>query len=313
MTPSLRIVFAGTPGFAVPALNALIESHHLVVAAYTQPDRPAGRGRRLQPSAVKSVAEAHGIPVEQPVTLKEAGAQEGLRAYRPDVMVVAAYGLILPQAVLDIPPMGCLNIHASLLPRWRGAAPIQRAMLAGDRQTGITIMQMSAGLDSGDMLARYSCAIHPEDTAQTLHDRLSMLGAQGMLEVLEGVLGEGLTPEPQDAAQATYAPKIEKAEAELAWEDTAQGLARRVQAFNPWPVAFTYHQGRVLRIWSARAVDEGADASPGTVVAEGRGGIDVATGHGILRIHELQMAGGRALQAGDFINARSLKGAVLPN
>ncbi|MBD3618586.1 MAG: methionyl-tRNA formyltransferase [Chromatiales bacterium] len=311
MSESLRIAYAGTPDFAVPALKALIDSRHEVVAVYTQPDRPAGRGRKLKAGPVKTVAQAAGIPVEQPVSLREAEAQARLAGYAPDLMVVAAYGLILPQAVLDIPRLGCLNIHGSLLPRWRGAAPIQRAILAGDAETGITIMQMDAGLDTGDMLLKRTVPIVPGQTAQMLHDELAAVGAEALLEAIEGLLAGRLRPEPQDAAQATYAEKLHKEEAEIDWTQPADVLARRVCAFNPWPVAQTRRGGEPLRLWEARAID--GEGPPGRVVAEGPEGIDIACGRGLLRVTRLQLPGGRPLAVRDFLNGRTLAGEVLPS
>ncbi|WP_018233243.1 methionyl-tRNA formyltransferase [Thioalkalivibrio thiocyanodenitrificans] len=310
-TPKLRIVYAGTPEFAVPALQALIDSPHEVAAVYTQPDRPAGRGRRLMPGPVKRVALEHGIAVEQPERLKSADVQERLRGYAPDVMVVAAYGLILPKAVLDIPEHGCLNIHASLLPRWRGAAPIQRAILAGDTETGVTLMQMAPGLDTGDMLMKARTPIGPTDTAQDLHDRLAIQGAALLLTCLEALVKGRLEPEPQDDSLATYAGKLSKAEAQLDWFLAAATLDRQVRAFNPWPVAFTHLDDQPLRIWQARPVASPVTAPPGTVVAEGPVGIDVATGDGLLRLTRVQFPGGRPLDAHEVLNSRSLLGERL--
>ncbi len=312
MSDSLRVIYAGTPDFAVPALQALLDSRHEVVAVYTQPDRPAGRGRKLKAGPVKALAVDHGVPVEQPASLKDAQAQSALAAYRADVMVVAAYGLLLPQAVLDTPRLGCINIHASLLPRWRGAAPIQRAILAGDAQSGVTIMQMDAGLDTGAMLLKRACPIEAADSAQDLHDRLAQMGAGALLEVLEG-LGAGIHGEAQDASQAVYAPKLQKSEAELDWSEGARQLVRQVHAFNPWPVAQTRFQGEPLRIWDAEAVDVPVTADPGQVLTESAAGIDVATGQGILRITRLQLPGGRPLSVREFLNARSLLGQCLPS
>ena len=311
MSESLRIVYAGTPDFAVPALKALIDSPHDVVAVYTQPDRPAGRGRKLKPSPVKTVALAHGIPVEQPEKLRDAEVQATLAGYRPDLMVVAAYGIILPAAVLDIPRLGCLNIHASLLPRWRGAAPIQRAILAGDPATGVTIMQMDAGLDTGDMLLKRETAIEPGMTAQQLHDRLAGLGGPALIEAIDGLIDHSVVPEAQDDAQASYAQKLSKDEATIDWGQPAGAIARQVCAFNPWPVAQTTRGGEPLRIWEAGPVD--GQGAPGTVVAEGPEGIDVACGEGLLRITRLQLPGGKPLAARDFLNGRSLAGETLPS
>ncbi|EHQ51266.1 methionyl-tRNA formyltransferase [Ectothiorhodospira sp. PHS-1] len=312
MPSPLRIIYAGTPDFAVPALEALIASPHDVVAVYTQPDRPAGRGRKLTPSPVKQVALAHGIPVEQPERLRPEPVQTRLREYRPDLMVVAAYGLILPQSVLDIPRLGCVNIHASLLPRWRGAAPIQRALAEGDESTGVTLIQMAAGLDTGDMLLKGACPITPADTARTLHDRLAAMGAALLLPCLDDLADGRLHPEPQDETLATYARKLDKAEALLEWSLPAAVLDRRIRAFNPWPVAQTLYQGQPLRLWMSRSLPAaGTGATPGTVVAEGPEGIDVATGEGILRITCLQLPGGKPLEAKAFLNARSLLGTCL--
>ena len=248
MPAPLKIVFAGTPDFSVPALDALLTSGHDVIAVYTQPDRPAGRGRKLTASPVKARALEHGIPVHQPLSLKRPEEQERLAALAPDVMVVVAYGLLLPPAVLAIPRLGCVNIHASLLPRWRGAAPIQRAILAGDAETGVTLMQMEKGLDTGPMLATVRCPIGPDDTAETLHDRLAALGAGALVPTLERLDRGEITAEPQDDTQACYAAKLDKAEAVLDWRRPAVELERQVRAFNPWPVAQTGFQERVLRV-----------------------------------------------------------------
>ncbi|SEK77681.1 methionyl-tRNA formyltransferase [Ectothiorhodospira marina] len=307
----MRIVYAGTPEFAVPALKALIDSPHTVVAVYTQPDRPAGRGRKLKPSPVKQLAQAHGIPVEQPERLRDEATQQMLQAHDPDLMVVAAYGLILPQAVLDIPRLGCVNLHASLLPRWRGAAPIQRALLAGDEETGITLMQMAAGLDTGDMLLKSLCPITAHDTAATLHDTLADQGADLLLQGLTALEAGSLQGKPQDEARVTYAEKLSKAEAPLDWTRRAVCLDRRVRAFNPWPVAQTLYQGQPLRLWMSALPAGQASAAPGTVLAEGPEGIDVATGEGLLRITRLQLPGGKPLSAREFLNGRSLLGRVL--
>jgi methionyl-tRNA formyltransferase len=315
VSQALKILFAGTPEFAAVILRALLETEHEIMAVYTQPDRPAGRGRKLTASPVKALALEHHLPVQQPVSLKDPEAQQILSQYQADLMVVVAYGLILPQAVLSAPRLGCVNIHASLLPRWRGAAPIQRAILAGDPQTGVTIMQMDAGLDTGDILYTLSCTINPGDTSQLLHDRLATLGAQALLDTLPGLANSTVRPIPQDDEQATYAEKIHKAEAELDWQQPAQDLARKVWGFNPWPVAYCRYENQNLRIWQAIPLpDNTPDATngtPGKVVAESREGIDVKTGDGILRVLQLQLPGGKPLTAKQFLNANSLLGAHL--
>ena len=300
----MRIVFAGTPAFAVPSLRAA-HAHHEVVAVYTQPDRPAGRGRGLTPSPVKLEAIQRGIPVLQPLSLKKKSTQDALREMQPDVMIVVAYGLILPQAVLDIPQYGCWNVHASLLPRWRGAAPIQRAIEAGDEETGVCLMQMEAGLDTGPVLLAQSLDIGPEETGGQLHDRLAEMGAQ-VLEDGLGLLRAGLLPVPwiQPEEGVTYAHKLDKAEARLDWSRPAIELARTVRAFNPWPVAEAVVAGERLRIHGAIAVDTGHAAAPGTLLAAGREGIDIACGDGALRLRVVQREGGRAITAADWLNAR---------
>jgi methionyl-tRNA formyltransferase len=310
MSP-LRIVFAGTPEFAVPALDALHAAGHRIVAVYTQPDRPAGRGRALGASPVKQRALQLRLPVEQPVTLKDAAAQERLAAYAPDLMIVVAYGLLLPQAVLDIPRFGCLNIHASLLPRWRGAAPIQRAVQAGDERSGITIMQMEAGLDTGPELLRREIDLAPRETAGSLHDRLAPLGAEAIVAALPGWAAGTLQAVPQPAAGATYAGKLRKDEANLDWSRPAVELDRQVRAFNPWPVAATTLAGEPVRIWQSQPLPGTAspDVAPGTVIAAADGRIIVATGDGLLELQTLQFPGRKPLAARDVLNSRSLAGA----
>ena len=307
---ALRIVFAGTPGFAVPCLRAAAERGE-VVAVYTQPDRPAGRGRQLAPSPVKVEALARGLPVFQPENFKSADAREALRALQPDLMVVVAYGLILPQSVLDIPRLGCWNVHASLLPRWRGAAPIQRAIEAGDTQTGVCLMQMEKGLDTGPVLLSLSTPITEEDTGGSLHDRLATLGAEVLADGLKLVrAGMRPVPQPQPAEGVTYAHKLDKAEARLDWSLPAGVLANRVRAFDPWPVAEAELAGERLRIHAARAVPAPADAVPGAVLSASRDGLDVACGEGALRLLRVQREGGRPLPVADYLNARpALRGA----
>ena len=303
MAESLNIVFAGTPEFAIPSLQALIDSPHRVAAVFTQPDRPAGRGRKLTASPVKQLAAAHHIPVRQPTSLKKAAEQDRLRGLDVDVMVVAAYGLILPAAVLALPRLGCINVHASLLPRWRGASPIAHAILTGDDVTGITIIQMNTGLDAGDMLGWEECPIEPHDTAQSLHDRLSVLGARTLMDTLnELVRGEAI-PTPQAADRVTYASKLDKAAAEVDWHQPAPVLERMVRAFNPWPVAHTYMKGQPLRLWRALVINGSAAQPPGTVVCVTREGVDVACGEGVLRLTCIQRPGGRPLEVEDYLNA----------
>ncbi len=309
----LKIVYAGTPEFAVPALKALSEAGHSIGAVYTQPDRPAGRGRKLQASPVKKAALSLGIEVRQPAMLSGAKAVATLRDLAPDLIVVAAYGLLLPPEVLTIPPLGCVNIHASLLPRWRGAAPIQRAILAGDRETGVTLMQMDAGLDTGPMLARRATTITECDTAGSVHDRLAVLGANLLIETLPALAAGMLAAELQDEAQATYARKLKKTEAFIDWTRPAVEIARKIQAFNPWPVAETRWRGAPLRLLEARALPQLAAAPPGTPIHVGREGIDVSTGNGVLRIVRLQLPGRRAQSASEFINGRDFGHQALPN
>lgn len=301
----MRLIFAGTPEFAARALSALIQAGHDIPLVLTQPDRPAGRGMKLMPSPVKRLALEHGLQVLQPENLKGAEIQAQLASFSPEVMIVAAYGLLLPKVVLETPKFGCLNIHASLLPRWRGAAPIQRAILAGDTESGITIMQMDVGLDTGAMLLKARLPITPEDTAGSLHDKLAEQGASAIVEAL-GLLAQGqLNPEQQDEAAACYAAKITKAEAQLNWADNAENVARAVRAFNPAPGAFTLLNGDTIKIWRAQP-EAAASGTSGEIVSVASGGILVKCGAGALRIHELQKAGGKRLSAAQFLAGNSL-------
>jgi methionyl-tRNA formyltransferase len=304
----MRIVFAGTPEFAVPSLRAAAQRGE-VVAAYTQPDRPAGRGRGLQASPVKLEAVRRGIPVLQPETLRTQLSRDALRALQPDLMVVVAYGLLLPQSILDIPKHGCWNVHASLLPRWRGAAPVQRAIEAGDAETGVCLMQMEKGLDTGPVLLSQRTPIGGAETGGELHDRLAMLGAQVLADGL-GLLRAGMKPVavPQPDAGATYAHKLDKAEAKLDWTQPAEVLARKVRAFQPWPVAEAQLDGERVRIHAAEALPLAHAAAPGTVLLARREGIDVACGEGALRLQRVQREGGKPLAVADYLNARPLAG-----
>lgn len=297
---SLRVAFAGTPEFAAAALQAILTAGHSVPLVLTQPDRPAGRGMAVQASPVKVLAQAHGIPVHQPASLKAPEARSPLAEAAPDVLVVAAYGLLLPQAVLDLPRLGCVNIHASLLPRWRGAAPIPRAIQAGDAETGITIMQMDAGLDTGPMLLRRALPIRPKDNARSVHDALAALGGALVVEALAGLEAGRLEAVPQPGEGAAYAAKLDKAEAELDWSRPAAELERKLRAFDPFPGAVGRLRGTPLKLWRGRLVPEAAGA-PGEVLRADRDGIVVACGEQGLALLELQKPGGKRLGVGDFL------------
>jgi methionyl-tRNA formyltransferase len=310
--PPLKIIFAGTPEFAVPALNALVAAGHSPVAVYTQPDRPAGRGRRLTASPVKQAALAAGLPVDQPASLRDSAAVATLRAHAADLMVVVAYGLILPQAVLDAPALGCVNVHASLLPRWRGAAPIQRAIAAGDGETGVSIMRMEAGLDTGPVYLTRALPIDPRETGGSLHDKLAELGAQALIDALPGIADGSLRPRPQDDSRASYARKVSKEEAAIDWRRPAPEIDRLIRAFVPWPVAQTRLAGAALRIWSGEPLSGVPPGlPPGRVFSQSKAGIEVAAGRGALRITRLQLPGKRPMSAAEFVNARQVVGEVL--
>lgn len=318
MNNHLRIIYAGTPDFSVAALQALIMSPHEVIAVYTQPDRPAGRGRGFKASPVKEKALKYGIPVYQPETLKDERAQDELRALDADLMIVTAYGLLLPAAVLEAPRLGCINIHASLLPRWRGAAPIQRAILAGDKKTGVTIMQMDEGLDTGDMLAVEACDIADDETGSSLHDRLMALGAETLMSALPALAEQTSNHVKQNDADACYASKLNKAEARINWSQPAEGIQRAIRAYNSWPVAYCEYQrnnkSSTLRLWQGEVIKQDVaevGPVPGTVVAESAAGVDVMTSDGVLRITQLQSEGKRKMSVADFLNANSLLGQTL--
>ncbi len=301
---SLNLVFAGTPAFTCPALDALVQSKHRLLALYTQPDRPAGRGRHMQASPAKQWAEKHHIPVYQPLNFKHQAAQEELKALKPDLLVVIAYGLILPQAVLDIPRLGCINVHASLLPHWRGASPIQASLLHGDIETGITIMQLDAGMDTGPMLARATCKIPPDATASSLHDTLAQLAQMPLLETLDALAEGRAHPVEQHHEHASYAPKIIKQDAVIDWHQPAIHIERQIRAFNPWPIARTEAGEQTLRIHQAHALPQSTHAEPGSILSIDASGIHVATGEGLLRIETIQFSGGKALAVSDWLHAR---------
>ena len=305
----LNIIFAGTPDFAAQHLQALIDSPYNVIAVYTQPDKPAGRGKKLQASPVKQLAEQHQIPVYQPKSLRKPETQAELTALHADVMVVVAYGLILPQAVLDAPTYGCLNVHGSLLPRWRGAAPIQRAIWAGDKQTGVTIMQMDAGLDTGDMLHKVFCDIDLQDTSADLYHKLAEIAPNALIEVLNHLTDGTFTAEPQDDTQSNYAEKLSKEEAKLDWQLSAAQLERNIRAFNPWPMAYlqlTDEQGnpQTLKVYHATVLPS-VSQTPGTIISADKNGIQIATADGVLNLLQLQPAGKKPMSAQDLLNGRA--------
>lgn len=301
----MKIIFAGTPDFAVPALETLIHSNHEIIGVYTQPDRPSGRGQKLTPSPIKSLALQYNLPVFQPKTLKDKEAQQELIQLNPDLIIVVAYGLILPKAILDIPKYGCINIHGSLLPRWRGAAPIHRAILAGDKETGITIMQMEQGLDTGPMLYKSICPITVQDNLEILHDKLSKLGAESLIKVLDNI--ENIKPEIQDNSLATYASKISKEEANLDWTKSAEECDCAVKAFYP---AYSFLNTQMIKIWDVTYTKNESQHSPGTIIQLHSDKIDVATKDGTLSILKLQLPGGKALTTKEILNSKANMFAV---
>ena len=310
----MNIIFAGTPEFAAQALQTLLTTEHNIIAVYTQPDRPAGRGRKLQASPVKTLAVEKNIPVYQPLNFKTEEAQQELIDLNADIMVVVAYGLILPKVILDAPKKGCINIHASLLPRWRGAAPIQRAILAGDKHSGVTIMQMNEGLDTGNMILTLTCDIENNDTGSSLHDKLALLGAEALLKTLELIANNNQQLSVQDNSQANYAHKLDKKEAQINWQtEDAINIVHKIQAFNSWPVAFTQHKDKSLRLWQACLLETDpiatnipVDNNYGQVIAESAEGIDVQAKNGTVRLLELQMPGKKRMMVKDFIHGQSL-------
>ena len=311
MDARLAVVFAGTPQFAIPSLEAIAASRHRIVAVLTQPDRPSGRGRHVAPSPVKERALALGLPVRQPASLRDGAAAREIAALAPDVMVVVAYGLLLPPSILAIPKLGCLNVHASLLPRWRGAAPVARAILAGDARTGVCIMRMEEGLDTGPVMLRRQTAIGMRETAGELESRLSREGGAAIVSALDALAAGTATFEPQDEAQATWAPKLTKAEARLRWSESAAALERRVRALNPRPVAEATLDGAQLRIHEALAVKAPPGPVPGTILGADAAGIRVMTGDGALALKRVQLPGRRVVSAAELANARPLQGKVL--
>ena len=299
----MKLIFAGSPDFACPSLERLVNSHHTIAAVYTQPDRPAGRGRKLTPTAIKQLAQQYQLPICDPPSLKTNEAADALLALHADVMVVIAYGLLLPANILKIPRLGCVNLHPSLLPQWRGATPIQHTLLSGETTTGITIMQLDEGMDSGPILSQIPTAVLPTETAGELHLRLAHQGAEQLLETLNQLEQGSITPQPQDHQKATYTRKIQKADALIDWQQPAVELAHQVRAFNPWPIAYTHWQGHILRIWEAIAVDQYCDKPCGQLIAVSKDGIDINTGMGLLRVHTVQLPGKRPVDIQAFINA----------
>lgn len=304
MFESLRVIFAGNPDFAAHHLAALLKSQHQVVGVLTGPDKPAGRGKKLTPSPVKVIAEEHNIPIFQPKTLRGEENQQWIMDQHADIMIVVAYGLILPQTVLDIPPLGCLNVHGSLLPRWRGAAPIQRSIWAGDKETGVTIMQMDAGLDTGDMLLKSTCPIISEETSASLYDKLANIGPDALLNTLNLITSRKVQPETQDNNLVTYAEKLSKDEAKIDWNLSAVQIERCIRAFNPWPISHFFVDDQLIKIWQASVIEEKTSQNPGTIIHADKKGIQISTGNGILNITQLQLSGKKVMSAADLLNSR---------
>lgn len=310
MNSSLRVIFAGTPDFAANHLSALLDSHHQVVAVYSQPDRPAGRGKKLTASPVKMLAQQHNIPVFQPQSLRNQEAQQELASIKADIMVVVAYGLILPKEVLEMPRLGCINVHGSILPKWRGAAPIQRSIWAGDKQTGVTIMQMDEGLDTGDMLSIATLEIEAKETSASLYQRLATLGPKALIECLDDIAKGASKAKKQDNNLATYAQKLSKEEALINWQMSAEEIERCIRAFNPWPMSYfclTTPKGEIqsIKVWDAEVVNDEINKDAGTILSVDKTGICVATGKGILRLISLQLPGKKAMNTADILNSRS--------
>lgn len=301
---SLKIIFAGTPDFAARHLAALIQANCELVGVYTQPDRPAGRGKKLSPSAVKSLALEHQIPVFQPENFKSDEAKAQLAALNADLMIVVAYGLLLPLTVLNTPTLGCINVHGSLLPRWRGAAPIQRAIWAGDATTGVTIMQMDEGLDTGAMLSKSELPILASDTSASLYDKLAELGPTALLETVKAIANQTAQAQPQDDAHANYAKKLTKEEALINWQDKADFIGRCIRAFNPWPCSYFQLDDQNIKVWQAEVLNQTSNAQPGTIIAATKAGIQVATGAGILNLLQIQIPGKKAMAVQDVLNAK---------
>ncbi len=301
----MKIIFAGTPEIAVPSLQALINSEHQIVAVYTKPDQPAGRGNKLIIGPIKQLALAHNIPIQQPKSLRDENEQALLARWQADLMVVIAYGLILPKAVLTTPRFGCINIHVSLLPRWRGASPIQQAILAGDTETGVTIMQMDEGLDTGPILYQLACPIAATETSETLHNKAAQLGAQALLTSLPAIANGTCTPQKQEDSKTCYAKKIEKQEAEINWQRSAEAIERQIRAYNPWPIAHTHLNEHLIRLWQAKVINASVTATPGTIIQVNKDSIDIATGKNILRLLKMQFPGGKCLSMRDVLNAKA--------